>query len=95
MENDIDNLTKAKMDKLKTEFIRFLKNENIYIKFFRNFKKRKGWNPHYKNHDDVFYSCVKQSAKNVIDKAFRWCDTPEGFFFWEDKNNKFKCSFEW
>ena len=95
MESDIDNLTQKKMDKLKIEFIRFLKNENIYIKFLRNFEKRDNWNSHFKNMDDVFYSCAKHSVKNVIDKSFRWSDTLEGFSFWSDKNNKFKCNFEW
>ena len=79
------------------EFIRWLKEENVYAEFKNNFLAV----PTNKHGDVLLTSGVVRIATfaefiektppyEYIGLAFLWNKTPEGFIFWSRVNNKWK-----
>ena len=71
----------------RKEFIRFLKEEGVYVAFKRNFSidyVRKWFINEYEQivSGKSYYEAVEKT--NYISKAFYWRGTPEGYEFWLD-----------
>lgn len=75
----------------RKEFIRFLKEEGVYVAFKRNFSLdylREWFDNDYKQivNGKSYYEAV--GGANYISEAFYWKDTPEGFDYWSELNKK-------
>ena len=75
----------------RKEFIRFLKEEGVYVAFKRNFSidyLRKWFIDDYRQiiSGRNYYRVIKKLE--YISKAFYWRDTPEGYEFWLDINKR-------
>lgn len=75
----------------KKEFIRFLKEEGVYVAFKRNFSIdyiRKWFIVEYEQiiSGRNYYEVIKEL--DYISKAFYWRGTPEGYDFWLGINKR-------
>ena len=67
------------MNSTKQQFVKFLKDNNVYEQYMHDFNKRED----YRN-----YECPKNQILSkveplcFIDSAFSWCGTKEGHMFW-------------
>ena len=80
------------MNSTKQQFVKFLKDNNVYEQYMFNFKehriKRKEYVPQiYYTAKDFFLKCY---YKDFLMHAFMWRYTSEGFLYWEDMNRKWK-----
>ena len=77
--------------KKEREFIKFLKEHEVFEKFKSNVYKR-GYSKGY-NREDFFKKYLKRKAnmsKSYISSAFVWNNAYEGFRFWKDINDKWE-----
>ncbi len=67
-------------------FIRFLKDERIYSKFMRNFRKAEGEKTTFEKF------CKQQDLTPItfILCPFAWADTKEGHVFWSKVDNQWE-----
>ena len=69
----------------KQQFIRFLKDNNAYGQYILNFNKREeSRNKAYPK--SQFFS--KSEPFNFMNKAFTWCNTIEGWGYWNTLSRK-------
>lgn len=74
--------------------LRFLKENDYYRKFMRNFHNKSKENIKFKDltHSNVGFIefCNKAISEYYIDIAFNWVLTKEGSDFWEDVSTQWK-----
>lgn len=70
-------------DKRLSLFLRFLKENNIYISYLRNVirQKNRGFICH-NTFTNKFYLELTMSPTDLIKKTLSWYDTFEGYCFW-------------
>lgn len=75
-------------------FIRFLKKEKCFGRYINNFHSDNGKNMreyHYGRNDISFFITNDLFIKNgfhLLNRAFKWDETEEGYSFWDDLNFK-------
>ena len=66
-------------------FYRFLKEENVFISYFKNLYRK------YKMESNKQLSILLRAYQiDLIDYAFSWATTPQGYKFWQTINEKWK-----
>lgn len=71
------------------EFKKFLDDNDIEYKEFEHYARKR--HEIIKSNEDIFnYLCKYTTIDDIIDKAFWWEETIEGFGFWSDMNMKWK-----
>lgn len=70
------------MNKFESFFIRFLKDNDCFLKFFRNVEKQKRMNEYRR--------AIFNNYMTIIDYTLCWQRTDEGFEFWKQKNMEFE-----
>ena len=67
----------TKNDVIKKHFLRFLKNNDVYIQYRNCFKQSK---PHFRHliKNNWFYN----TKVDIINASFHWASTKEGHDFW-------------
>lgn len=68
---------------IKKEFVRFLKENNAYMKYRINLKN-------YCMNNSDFFHLPKTSGNKLLGYAFFWDETKEGYTFWKELNNKWQ-----
>ena len=77
-------------------FIRFLKKEHLLERYMKNLNSDNGYNLRmwYYENSDVSYFLLKDiyvnNGYNLLNRAFKWDGTEEGYAFWQDLNDKWK-----
>lgn len=77
-------------------FIRFLKKEHLLGRYMKNLNSDNGYNLRmwYYENSDVSYFLLKDiyvnNGYNLLNRAFKWDGTEEGYAFWQDLNDKWK-----
>lgn len=77
-------------EEIRKRFFRFLKDENAYKLFIKNFKNRTNHFTRFKSFDELFDYCSENDQRGLIDFAFIWQDTKQGCSFWKILNMKFE-----
>lgn len=80
---------KMKNNKEIREFVKFLKDNNIYLQFKYYSSNSKYWSesmPYECKRSSPFYMNYNSTPHYFIYYAFAWRNTDEGFDFWEQKH---------
>jgi len=83
----------------KKFFTRFLKENNVYVRYIKYIKNKDYYNCYQKNREETnicwsFDSCAKEyGMRNMVSMLITWSSTPEGGDFWSKLSDKFKKEF--
>lgn len=77
-------------EEIRKRFFRFLKEENVYKLFIKNFKNRTNCYIRFNSFDELFDYCSENDQRGLIDFAFVWEYTKQGSSFWRILNMKFE-----
>ena len=70
----------------KKQFIKFLKDNNVYGLYILNFRNRShSTTPFFKRQINIFKDFIEdEKPETFFIHSFKWEQTPEGFEFWCD-----------